>query len=111
MENAKKLLIAIVTSLVSNKDAVRVENKTDEMGVLLTLHIAPEDMGTVIGQGGNTAKSIRTLLRICGIKDNARINLKIQEPEGSTFRRREDRQNVPARPGELEQSDKNIMGE
>ena len=100
MENAKKLLISIVESLVTNKDAVSVETKTDEMGVLLSLHLAPEDMGTVIGQGGNTAKAIRTLLRIVGLKESARINLKIIEPEGGKRydHDQENRQNVPGVP-------------
>ncbi len=40
-------------------------------------------MGTVVGRSGNTAKAIRTLLRVVGMKNNARVNLKILEPEGS----------------------------
>ncbi len=54
------------------------------MGVLLTLKVAPEDMGKIIGRNGQTAKSVRTLLRVIGAKNNARVNLKIIEPEGST---------------------------
>lgn len=84
MEKSKQFLELIVTSLVENPSAVSVETKNDEMGVLLTLHVALEDMGKVIGKEGNTAKAIRTLLRIVGMKENARINLKIAEPEGST---------------------------
>jgi hypothetical protein len=52
------------------------------MGVLLTLSVNPADMGKVIGRMGNTAKAIRTLLRVVGMKNNARVNLKINEPEG-----------------------------
>jgi hypothetical protein len=53
------------------------------MGVLITLTVNPADMGKIIGRMGNTAKAIRTLLRIIGMKNNARVNLKINEPEGS----------------------------
>ena len=54
----------------------------DERGVLLTLSLNPEDMGYVIGKQGQTARSIRTLLKIVGAQNNARVNLKIEEPEG-----------------------------
>ncbi len=72
----------IVKSIVSHPDDVSTERKVDEMGVLLTLKINPEDMGFVVGRQGQTARAIRTLLKIIGAKNNARINLKIEEPEG-----------------------------
>ncbi|MBI2108735.1 MAG: KH domain-containing protein [Parcubacteria group bacterium] len=75
-------LEVVVKALVSNPSAVKVKREVDEMGVLMTLDVAPEDMGTVIGRMGATAKAIRTLLRVVGIKNNARVNLKISEPEG-----------------------------
>jgi len=74
----------VIKSLVDNPDAVVIERTVDEMGVLLTLVVAPEDMGKIIGRQGNTAKSIRTLLRIVGMKSSARVNLKINEPDGSS---------------------------
>ena len=52
------------------------------MGVLLTLSVNQADMGKIIGRSGNTAKAIRTLLRVVGMKNNARVNLKINEPAG-----------------------------
>ncbi len=73
----------VVKSLVNHPDDVKVERSIDEMGVLLTLHLNPEDMGQVIGRSGATAKAIRTLLRVIGAKRNSRLNLKIIEPEGS----------------------------
>ena len=73
-----------VKSLVDNPSDVKVSRAVDEMGVLLTLKINPADMGKVIGRNGNTAKAIRTLLRVVGMKNHARVNLKIEEPEGST---------------------------
>jgi uncharacterized protein len=82
MENDQQFLEYVVKSLVDNPDAVKVGRKVDEMGVLITLDIDPNDMGKVIGRQGNTAKAIRTLLRVVGMKNNARVNLKINEPEG-----------------------------
>jgi predicted RNA-binding protein YlqC (UPF0109 family) len=72
----------IVKALVDNPDKVKTTRSIDEMGVLITLDIDPADMGQVIGRQGQTAKSIRTLLRVVGAKNNARVNLKIKEPEG-----------------------------
>lgn len=82
-EHDMEFLEYVVKSLVSNPDDVKVERTIDEMGVLLSLHLNQEDMGQVIGRGGATAKAIRTLLRVIGAKSNARLNLKIIEPEGS----------------------------
>lgn len=72
----------VVEALVDEPAAVKVDRKVDEMGVLMTLDVAPADMGKIIGRSGNTAKAIRTLLRVVGMKNNARVNLKINEPEG-----------------------------
>lgn len=72
----------VVKALVDNPNEVKVNRTVDEMGVLLTLSIGAADMGKVIGRSGNTAKAIRTLLRVVGMKNNARVNLKINEPEG-----------------------------
>ncbi|HEY5667586.1 MAG TPA: KH domain-containing protein [Candidatus Saccharimonadales bacterium] len=67
----------IVKSLVSNPEAVSVERRIDEKGVLLELTVDPEDLGRVIGKRGATAQSLRTLLRALGTKNDARYNLKI----------------------------------
>ena len=80
--NDKEFLEYVVKALVDNPESVKVARVVDEMGVLLTLDIDPEDMGKVIGRMGNTAKAVRTLLRVVGMKNNARVNLKINEPEG-----------------------------
>ncbi len=84
MQKSIEFLEYVVASLVENPADINVESKTDEMGVLLTLHLNKDDMGKIIGREGNTAKAIRTLLRVIGMKENARINLKIAEPDGST---------------------------
>ncbi|MBI1856898.1 KH domain-containing protein [Candidatus Saccharibacteria bacterium] len=67
----------IVKSLVNKPDAVSVERRIDEKGVLLELTVDPEDLGRVIGKRGATAQSLRTLLRALGTKNDARYNLKI----------------------------------
>ena len=71
-----------IKSIVDHPDDVKVTRSVDEMGVLLTLKVNSEDMGQIIGRQGSTAKALRTLLRVIGAKHNARINLKIEEPEG-----------------------------
>lgn len=78
----KQFLESVVTSLVDNPEAVVINRTVDEMGVLLTLDVHADDMGKIIGRSGNTAKAIRTLLRVVGMKHDARVNLKINEPEG-----------------------------
>jgi predicted RNA-binding protein YlqC (UPF0109 family) len=67
----------VVKSLVSKPDAVHVDRRIDEKGVLLELTVDPEDLGRVIGKRGATAQSLRTLLRALGTKNDARYNLKI----------------------------------
>ncbi len=79
----KEFLEYLVKSIVDHPDDVKVDRKVDELGVLLLLKVNPQDMGQVVGRQGSTAKAIRSLLRIVGIKNNARVNLKIEEPEGS----------------------------
>jgi uncharacterized protein len=81
----------VVKSIVAHPEDVKAERTIDERGVLLTLSINPEDMGYVIGRRGQTAQAIRTLLKIVGAKNNARVNLKINEPEGSQRRERRPR--------------------
>lgn len=80
----QEFLEGLIKSLVDNPNDVKIERKVDEMGVLMTLDVNAADMGKIIGRQGNTAKAIRTLLRVVGMKHNARVNLKINEPEGST---------------------------
>ena len=85
MQNGdQEFLEYVVKGLVDNPNDVKVARQVDEMGVLLTLDVNPADMGKVIGRSGNTAKAIRILLRVVGMKNNARVNLKINEPAGST---------------------------
>ena len=77
----------IIKALVDNPEDVKVERRVDEMGVLLSLKLNPEDMGQIIGRAGSTARAIRSLVRIVGLKNHARVNLKIEEPEGGRAQR------------------------
>jgi uncharacterized protein len=88
-ERDQQFIEYVVKMLVDKPEAVKVERKIDEMGVLITLDVHPEDMGMVIGREGMTAKALRTLLRVIGARNNARVNLKINEPEGSERPRKE----------------------
>ncbi len=80
----------VVKAIVDHPEAVEVDRKVDELGVLITLKVHREDMGQLIGRQGSTARSLRTLLRIVGAKNNARVNLKIEEPEGGRMVRESD---------------------
>ena len=96
MEKDQEFVEYLVKALVDHPEDVKTERVVDEMGVLVTLHLNPEDMGQVIGRMGQTAKAIRTLLRVVGAKRKARVNLKIYEPEGSHRGPRRDEQHVDA---------------
>ncbi len=78
----QEFLEYVIKALVDNPDQVKVVRSVDEMGVLLTLEVGAADMGKIIGRQGNTAKAVRTLLRVVGMKNNSRVNLKINEPIG-----------------------------
>jgi len=82
----KEFLEFVVKALVDHPEDVRINRTIDEMGVLLTLDVNSQDMGKIIGRSGNTAKAIRTLLRVVGMKNDARVNLKVNEPEGGRER-------------------------
>ncbi|MFA5029798.1 MAG: KH domain-containing protein [Patescibacteria group bacterium] len=83
MEKDQKFVEMIVKEIVANPNDVKVDRTVDERGVLLTLNVNSGDIGYVIGKQGQTARAIRTLAKIVGAKNNARVNLKINEPEGS----------------------------
>lgn len=93
----KEFLEYVVKALVDNPDNIKITRKVDEMGVLLTLQVHADDMGQIIGKGGSTAKAIRSLVRIIGLKNHARVNLKIEEPvesNKSSFKKREDKEDL-----------------
>ena len=82
MEADQQFIETLVKAIVNNPDDVKTTRTIDERGVLITLDVNPTDMGYVIGREGQTARSMRTLLKIVGAKHNARVNLKINEPVG-----------------------------
>lgn len=93
MQSDQEFVEMIVRAVVAHPNDVHTERTVDERGVLITLTVHPEDMGYVIGRQGQTARAIRTLAKVVGAKNNARVNLKIVEPEGSRGPRRfEDRE-------------------
>ncbi len=73
----------IVKQMVDHPEDVVVTRTVDDMGVLITLLVNKEDMGKIIGKSGQTAKSLRVLLRMVGSRFNERVNLKIAEPADS----------------------------
>jgi len=86
MENAsaKDFLQHIISNIVDDPSAVSIEERNDDMGVLLSVRVAQEDMGKVIGKQGKTAEAIRELLRVMGYRTRACLAFKLEEPEGST---------------------------
>ncbi len=82
MERDQQFLEYVIKALADHPDDVKINRTVDEMGVLLTLSVHKDDMGKIIGRSGATAKAIRTILRVVGMKNDARVNLKIEEPEG-----------------------------
>ena len=90
----QEFLEYVAKALVDNADAVEVNRKVDEMGVLLTIKVHKDDVGKLIGRNGNTAKALRTLLRVVGMRNHARVNLKIDEPEGGRGPRAESVQDM-----------------
>jgi predicted RNA-binding protein YlqC (UPF0109 family) len=76
-----EFITTVLTALVDAPDELNVEGRIDDLGVLITVRVGPEDMGKLIGKGGQTVKALRTLLRVIGGNVNQRINIKILEPD------------------------------
>jgi len=76
----QEFLENILKSLTNHPEDVKVERKVDEMGVLLVIKVNQEDLGVVIGRKGNTIQAIRTLVKIIGLKNRARVNIKLEQP-------------------------------
>src|SRR3990167_4413914 len=83
IQSDQEFVEMIVKAIVGHPDDVRTERIVDERGVLITLHINPEDMGYVIGRQGQTARALRTLLKIVAAKNNSRVKLKLYDPDGA----------------------------
>jgi predicted RNA-binding protein YlqC (UPF0109 family) len=94
----QEFLEFVVKSIVGHPENVLVERTVDDRGVLLTLTVGQEDMGYVIGRDGQTARALRILLKIVGAKANARVNMRIYEPESA---RREHQERKGTTGGEM----------
>lgn len=77
----KEFVQFIVENLVNHPDEVGITRSVDEMGVLISVSVHADDMGIIIGKDGRNARALRTLARIVGAKNDARVNLRIEEPE------------------------------
>lgn len=95
----QEFLEVMVKAIVNHPEDVKTERIVDERGVLITLDVNQTDMGYVIGRRGQTARAVRTLLKVVGAKNNARVNLKINEPAGSTHQQRSFANPVPVAEG------------
>lgn len=73
---------SVVKPLLSKPESFRVVKTTDEMGVLLTVDVALEDISHLIGKSGQHISSIRKILSLYGLRHNAKISLKVNEPIG-----------------------------
>lgn len=74
----KELVEVIANALVDNPEEVVVTETVDENGIVLSLKVAPDDMGKVIGKQGRIAKAIRTVVRAAGSKGDKKIMVDIQ---------------------------------
>lgn len=70
----------ILVGIVSYPDEVSIIRSVDDMGVLLTVKLAKEDMGRVIGKSGKTINAIRHVVKCFGYSINSELNIRIQEP-------------------------------
>lgn len=80
-EYDKEFIEYIIKQIVDEPDQVEIIRTIDDLGILITLKVSKNDMGKIIGKSGQTAKALRTLLRVVGSKHNLRVNLKIMEPD------------------------------
>jgi predicted RNA-binding protein YlqC (UPF0109 family) len=72
-----ELLAYLARELVDDPEAVRVETEERDDAVVLYLHVAPEDVGKVIGRQGRIARALRTLVRASAVRDDRRVLLEI----------------------------------
>ena len=76
----QEVLEATVKALVNHPSDVVVQRTLDEMGVLMRVKVNPQDMGLIIGRKGDIVRSLRTIVKMIGLKHHARVNLKVEEP-------------------------------
>ena len=74
-----ELLAYLARELVDDPDAVRVETEERDDALVLLLHVAPEDVGKVIGRQGRIARALRTLVRASAVREHRRVLLEIMD--------------------------------
>jgi len=83
MKSDQEFLEYVVKAIVDHPEEVKIKRTVNDKDVLINLEVHPEDMGKIIGRKGNTADSIRTILRVVGMKNNERIKFKVDEPSSA----------------------------
>lgn len=75
----KELLITIARGLVEDPDAVTVDQDepTEDGTIVFHLHVAPDDMGRVIGKQGRIAKAIRVVMRAAAVRVDEKVLVEI----------------------------------
>jgi uncharacterized protein len=76
-----ELLAYLARELVDAPDAVRVEEEEREDAFVLVLHVAPDDVGKVIGRQGRIARALRTIVRASAVREGRRVLVEIADPE------------------------------
>jgi len=78
------VLTSLLKSLVTKPEEVKITRQIDEMGVLLSIQVHPQDMGIVIGRNGAMATAIKTLMKAVGKANHMNLRIRFLEPDGST---------------------------
>ena len=73
----KELVEVIAKALVDNSDEVVVSEKKDGRNIMIELHVAPSDMGKVIGKQGRIAKAIRSVVKAASTRENLKVDVEI----------------------------------
>ncbi len=81
MSEVREFVESVCKLIVDDSDAVSVDRKVDDMGVLLTIKVGEGEYGKIIGKEGAIAKAIRTLAKVVGMRSKERVNVKIDAPK------------------------------
>ncbi|MBQ1461364.1 MAG: KH domain-containing protein [Selenomonas sp.] len=73
----KKLVEVIAKSLVEHPEAVVVDERQEDGQTVLSLHVAEDDMGKVIGRQGRIAKALRTVVKAAATRENTKVTVEI----------------------------------
>jgi predicted RNA-binding protein YlqC (UPF0109 family) len=76
-----ELLAYLARELVDDPEAVRVETEERDGALVLVLHVAPDDIGKVIGRQGRIARALRTIVRASSVREGRRVLVEIADPD------------------------------